>query len=119
MAAVVVAKGKKKLQDAEKQKELEESVGEVKVIQNKGKSEKQQVPSKEIINILTDSFDRLYLEIAPVTMQDEKLRRANADDQARQTLRLIRYGIPYEGQTGTGLRITDEEQKIPLCKDCK
>jgi hypothetical protein len=113
---MVKAKGKIKRERAEAQKALEESIGTLKIVRREP-GVKQDVPSEEIRNILTDSFDRILEELAPRTFQNN--RRLQAEELALRTLRLLKHGIPREPGKDEGYKIRDEEQPVPLCKDCK
>jgi hypothetical protein len=114
--AKVIAKGKKRRErleaEAEAIKEFEDTavVSAIKA----EKREKQNVQSDEIVNVVKETFNRLFAEFHPSMGSQE--REAYADDRARQVLRVIKHGIP---EPGHGARIIDEEQRIPLCRECR
>jgi len=77
------------------------------------KHEKQSVSSIEIQNVVKDKLVSLFQEFSP-NMGDREID-ANAEDRATKILRLIKHGIPE----GNPARIVEEEQRIPLCRNCR
>jgi len=112
----VKAKGKIKrekiAEDEQAIEEFEKRMVEPTVKRSETKREKQNVSSRELVNVMSDTFDRLFAEFDP--RMGEKERRAHADDRATRILRLIKHGIP----NGDPARITEEEQEAPLCRNC-
>lgn len=86
MAKPVVAKGKKKRQELEAEKELEENI----VVPMKDADQihhvkKSEVRSQEITNIMADEIELLYHDYKA------ELDRPNAEDKALNILRHLRY----------------------------
>lgn len=112
----IQAKGKKRRKRIDAEAEAIEEFEKVAVIPTvkREKREKQNVDSGEILNVVTDTFNRLFQEFDPYMGEQERL--AHADDRATRILRIIKHGIP---EPGHGARIIEEEQHIPLCRECK
>jgi predicted AAA+ superfamily ATPase len=116
---MIKAKGKIKRAEREADRELEDTVV-APVRHSEGTKVKQQVSSKEIVNVMSDTFDRLLKEGGGPRYVEEKFREVNAQDFAIRVAKIIKYGIPQEPEfQNGGYSIRDESFDIPLCGDCE
>jgi hypothetical protein len=69
--------------------------------------------TRELINVVTDSIERLYEEFG------QNLDRMNSEDKALILVRYLKHGITSEG-LDTPPRISQREMKAPpLCRNCE
>jgi len=115
----VKAKGKVKREqeatDAEKiQKKLDDQI-EVKEVKSQAKN--SDVPSKDMINVVADSLERLWTEKLDGTrhFSGEDQMRLSAEEGARVIVGSLMYGI---GPYGRPVRIReDDSANFKFCKE--
>lgn len=112
--AKVVAKGKKKqkIQDAAEEAELAQAnLDRTPVVEAKS-SAKPKIPTKDIIEVMTDTLEEAYYELSP--------RLANKRLYADETARFIAGSLIY-GMHGFGdpVTIKETEVKAYYCSDHK
>jgi len=106
MKKKIQAKAKKRrteIQEAEKRADEKLEIREAQ------KGSKQNVPTADLVGVVKQTFDRLFLEFYPT--MGEKERLMYADDRARR--------VVYEIKIKEGAKIVEDEQRIPLCRACK
>ena len=112
---MIKAKGKLRQERIEEDEKALKEFEKVTPVIKREKREKQTVSSHEIVNVLTNTFDRLAQEFDPkMPVRD---REVLANDRAIMMLRVIKHGIPET--PGHGVRIMEEEQEAPLCRNCR
>ena len=103
----VIAAGKKRRAAEEKTKTFKIAKKRSEQIRSRS-----QVSTKEIVNIVADTVEKIYLDFG------EKIDRVNAEDKALIISRYIIHGIGG-GAIVTPPKIREKNLKAPLCKGCK
>jgi hypothetical protein len=109
---------KKRKTEIKTQAELESELTKaVKVVKGDYSTHRNDVSTKEIVNVMRDTIERTWDEIFPDDPRWQRYdKSASADETARIVVRAMLYGIP-DGRLSDGAQIRDHSYEIPLCPD--
>jgi hypothetical protein len=73
----------------------------------------KEVPTREVLNVVTDTVERIYIEFGG------KIDRMNAEDKALHVVKYLKYGIIDVGSVADAPRLREVTMTAPVCATCK
>jgi hypothetical protein len=116
---MIQAKGKIKRKEraeaAQEEDEIAQELIEKTPVRKMGDSHYSHFPTRELRNVMADTFERVWEVLLPgFQWQSEHRRRINAEDQALIMVRLLKYGIP---DGGGPVKISEHEFQLRYCEE--